>query len=116
MMTSSLTPALASSLTFRQSERLPLFDAFPSRGRFLLNAGSLLLIDGMTDYPSCESPDRGSDQRAGTGVMACRVTDDRARAGADGTAGQCARGRIVRPPLGRVTPRQNNPGSQDCNN
>jgi hypothetical protein len=70
----------------------------------------------MADDASRESPDGSPDQRARAGVMARRVANDRTRAGTNGTAGQRARGRIVWPPFGCVTPRQNNPGSQDCNN
>jgi len=95
---------LGQFLNIRQSERSSLFNAFPRRGRLLLNAGPLLLIDGIADDASRESPDCGTDQRAGTWVMGRRA-DDRARAGANGPAFQRTRRGIVWTTLGCVAPR-----------
>ncbi len=103
---------LGQFLDVSQPERLSLFDALPSHRRLCLNACSLLLIDGIADDASRESPDRGPDQRAGTWVMGRRA-DDRARAGANGPAFQRTRRGIVWTTLRCVTPRQNNPGRQD---
>jgi len=103
-------------LDVSQTKGLALFDPLP-RGRCLgLEAGSLLLIDGITDDRPGRCPDCGANQRADPWVVRRCAANDRTRAGANRAAFQCARRGIVRAPLWRVTSCQHNPARQECNN